>query len=395
MKQKRIPRFSQFADYVGFAGEKYSNRTTIYVAPTFSGQVNLDYRTKISRLQDASSPFSTHFITAIAETPREARVVKLVGGIRKSAWELSFENSNPNYYLSAYPISSSADAIALAKIKNRLSHTTEFFKALVPLGELKETFGLVRSINKLTVDFLQSSASLPGGPSKVARNMARAWLTYGFGVRPLIGDVGQLLATVSDHLEAPKRFVRCHGSSKLEYLESTDLSNQTDVLGINWVFRDSALCRYKVDYHAGIIPFTRYTADYSAASKFGLTWRDVPGALWELTPYSWIVDYVTNFGDVVDDLFWSPPGNTTYITKTTTLISEHDSSSAGRYTDPSMVSFFSKPGHRRYVEVRCDRSVLASLPHASFRLKTGDEIAKYGLNKITNLVALLVSRKRI
>jgi len=120
----------------------------------------------------------------------------------------------------------------------------------------------------------------------------------------------------------------------------------------------------------------------------GFTWEALPSIGWEFIPFSWIGDYFTTAGSYLEDVFYSPPGSTIYVTlnRKYTYTSEcaltHIAWKGGKVLDQksglARVSFFS-----------FDRQKLSSLPHRDLRFKTMDEVGLGSIKKLLNLAALL------
>jgi hypothetical protein len=140
-------------------------------------------------------------------------------------------------------------------------------------------------------------------------------------------------------------------------------------------------------------------SNWSFSDQLGLGMEYLPGVLWELTPFSWIVDYFTTIGAFLDDQFVMPPGMTSYIVVDRKYHCETSSSASNARANPSyMVSSPSGGGG-----ITCDaftRSILSALPHAAVRFKsfqasTPDknktETSNYAVSKLLNLVSVIVS----
>jgi len=362
---------------------------------SFTLNSNKDYRATIARGADASSLYHADWFSGSSAKPVYAFLdyTEQPSGIYRYGYHSGNSWATPSTYQIAYD-TSSVDAIALQKVKNRLSSVHESFKGLVPLGELKETMRLAHQANTVTTDFLKLALNMSGSRRSIHKKIANAWLTYGFGIRPVLSDLSQLCKAINDTIVKHPSNVRVHGSFSKQYFASQAIPDYQDALGITWSTSARHEINVGVRYSAGLRPAVHNSVDYSLMQHFGLTWGDVPSAVWELTPYSWLADYLTNIGDVINDAFWVPPGQTIYLCKTQLIT---DKITVERYVrsfpNGAYHSKWSTPSTWIIDRIICDRTPLASLPHASLRFRTQSELAYHGWNKVSNLVSVFLNQR--
>jgi hypothetical protein len=125
--------------------------------------------------------------------------------------------------------------------------------------------------------------------------------------------------------------------------------------------------------------------------QLGLNLSAIPGTLWELLGLSWIVDYFVNVGDYLDDMFYSPPGNTIYLVENRSYKLDYDTNFFMEVNprNPLVTLTGGTGGNSRVSYFEFSRTPLAALPHQSIRLKITDEVGNFGLSKLLNLVTLL------
>lgn len=164
-------------------------------------------------------------------------------------------------------------------------------------GALKLASRGVSSIAKHWTDVVQNLTS----SKKVCREAASQTLMYDFGIAPLIKDCAGLMNTYENARSALSQFNEKGAVSQLRrscvanVVSATWTSSSSyDIL--TWkahVFRTQAECTYSLKEHVlddlGGIP-----------EYFGL--RATPGKLWDMVPFSFVVDWFTNVGDVLDSL---------------------------------------------------------------------------------------------
>jgi hypothetical protein len=150
------------------------------------------------------------------------------------------------------------------------------------------------------------------------------------------------------------------------------------------------ICSYELSYRyvRAFDLLLQSCNDYSLYQQLGLTGPDVFATAYELIPYSWALDYFVNIGQFLDDTFSSPPGNLRYLVldrryHVHILIGAKFVLPASSY----VVRQTQKPGEADYFEF--ERSPTTVMPHTSLRLRTVDEMGKYGLSKLANLFSIL------
>jgi len=375
----------------------YYNRQSANWQGTCSGQKVVAWRAKVARAEDASSPHSIKTILPGYNDPAKVSLERMDGsGIyrkRQTCYAITREwNSVFPYILPYAPAITTQDDRALRSVKNKLTNVNDTFKGMVALGQIKETASIVRDVNAATIGLLRVLIDLKHLKfARAYRAASNAWLTYSFGVKPLISDLKQLSSTIADSLvtDHQRTAISTYGIAADTSSNTLSLGSFADVLGITYDLRRVASTKSKVVYSAGLKPYLRNSSDYGLDDQFGMTLGDVLPAVWELTPWSWALDYVANVGEMVDDLFWSPPGRTVYLCKT--IVHE---SKCILYATPRAYPYGSsviqsESGKHAFKYIEMNRTVLSSLPHIGARFRSFDEVAHNGLTKISYLASAL------
>lgn len=131
---------------------------------------------------------------------------------------------------------------------------------------------------------------------KLGDRSAEEWLKLKFGIEPLVRDL-QGLAQAS-HRRFQRRDLGWRTFRSVDSDESSiavatavQVSSYGEVWGNDW---RSFTRHVTIKYRAAI------KADFSAPQLFGTSVRDIPATLYELLPWSWLLDYVSNAGILVD-----------------------------------------------------------------------------------------------
>lgn len=198
---------------------------------------------------------------------------------------------------------------AIARLYQNLHKARHQLQGGVILGEIHKTARLLTGVTKRlkqtvvqTVTGMNSVRSkVKASPAKVRRQaLSNAYLEYTFGWQPLLHDVRDLAVTLARIIEFRDR-TRIRAQAESEKVISLGTSEiQFSYLKCNMVSLEK--CRAEVIFRgflqgkplaSGIAPLERIIS----LSGFDLA-SFIP-TMWELVPYSFIVDYFTNIGDVL------------------------------------------------------------------------------------------------
>jgi hypothetical protein len=142
-----------------------------------------------------------------------------------------------------------------------------------------------------------------GGPRRdaISRALSDTWLEHAFGWVPLANDIGDaVIAGVRLSRRQPR--VRFHGYGEEELnpnVLETNVSFGSSPWSMRWT--TSLLQHHSVRIY-GAVRLELDSPGASAFEEYGFTPKDFAPALWEAIPYSFLVDYFSNVGDVVNAL---------------------------------------------------------------------------------------------
>ena len=194
--------------------------------------------------------------------------------------------------------------IAIRKIRPTFEKmqvdTTNVWAMLLELGDMKKL-----------VPGLKDAVSTASTVNDISDNAAGGWLTWNWGVAPVIGDL-ETLSTIADRLDAvvdkwnnfakEGRIMNFHEtiarSQAGDSSETSESSTGPDQSG--WTYELLADAEYTARLHLYVKP--RFIPD---ADRFRLLIEalglDKPfTGIWEATPFSWLVDYVSNIGNMIE-----------------------------------------------------------------------------------------------
>lgn len=301
--------------------------------------------------------------------------------------QMVWAGSNPSFS----PVDDPAIAdIALARLKFRLANDVKQFNSLVPLAELRELRGLIRSSASLATGLVDNLLKIRKKPRDVLRYASDAWLTFSFGISPMMNDAKNLAESIAAYNNRNDHTIRLTGSHKKRWTSGFGTTGGTTGTVNSQVWYDSNInhsLSYK--YIAALSIPLKTANDYSYSDHFGLSFGQLPSTAWELVPYSWVIDYFTTAGAYLDDAFTAVPGSTIFVCRDRIYTADYTSHLTHRPNAGSTI-LSKKDDTARLKYFAFERQSLVALPGRSFRFKTLDEIGIHGVNKLLNLTSLLL-----
>lgn len=289
--------------------------------------------------------------------------------------------------------------IALAKLKGKINRASTSFNVLVPMVELRELRGLVRGMADHSIWMVRrlldiKRGAILRGPKWGAKKRAGdAWLTWSFGMKPMMSDAEKLATAIAGYLSKDPENIRVQGSHSKVWYGGTNTSGVTAGVfnGVTRYWHD-IVHELRYVYSAGVFPDVKSGNDYAALNHFGLT---IPGLIptaWELTAFSWLVDYFTTTGAFLEDVFSATNNQTIYCTLSRVykykvighaIPESRQTPGSGTFTGTKISVGQAKHTH-------FTRTKLSQIPTRAWRFKTRDEIAQNSVNRLLNLAALLL-----
>lgn len=201
-----------------------------------------------------------------------------------------------------------ADDEARRIFQNNYSEQLRAFQGGVALGELAETLRMIRNPFRKLYDATHDYARRLSKGKRLGKSAKRSflrdtWLEYQFGVNPLISDIesGREALKRSRNFLSERKFIRgTYWVENPHQLGSWQTAG-TGFYGLQYRLRTE---------HTGLVSYygvLERKVD-SLAAYYANQWgfnplRDFVPTAWELVPWSFLVDYFTNVGDVINS--WS------------------------------------------------------------------------------------------
>lgn len=370
---------------------------------------NPDWKIKVAKKQDASTNYLRRE-TSITSGYFDIWVKYLhFGGVYKEFGKhYEFFDHTPSQSIADFEDTTLAD-IAVTRLKRKLANRTQSFNAIIPLAELRElrqtvdgaanaTMKAVLALSevKKTSKRLLKSVTSPKKFRKVLKDAYKdasdIWLTYSFGVAPLMGTIVDVNKSISAYIARYDSIDRLTGSAQKTWKASDVYGSLTTCQGAlrEELREEEFTLSYK--YIAGH-RFTLASAnDYGAADHFGLKPPSLIPAIWELTAFSWVVDYFTTVGAYLDDTFTSTTGNSVYAIENKRLTYRGRTTMRFQKAYPTRTYFnfdLTKNEPAEFNTVHFRRRTLDSYPPRVLRFRTLDEMGLNGVSKLLNLTSVL------
>lgn len=267
-----------------------------------------DWRRKIALGENAGS----HFIGQMQN------VIDVTDGYllayRNDPWytyryELRASAHGYDDYYPGHPFSSSdiADlgSQAKARLLRKISGLQTSFQGLVFTGELRETLRMLRSPLKGIINLLDAyfiDVYKRNGRYKKRDRIRRSselWLEYSFGLSPLVNDLGEALKAYRKLGERDER-KKLTAFAADERVDVGGWETTSGVYDVPMMSRTISSWVCKVTERAGLKVYATLPPHKDALTRFGLTTAFIGSALWELTPWSFLFDYFSNIGNIIE-----------------------------------------------------------------------------------------------
>lgn len=207
-----------------------------------------------------------------------------------------------------------ADAEAMGKFLRKIRERQAAFQGGVFLGELAQTLAMIRNparglrgLVDETKDVLSNIRRLGFrnslSRSRVTEQLADAWLELQFGWKPLLSDIddgAKALAILNTGQSLHTN--RITASHQTEVVTGDTTVNYTQNGVASWDVRTESKSRCITIFRGALRVEARNPAEMRR-DLFGFNPNNFAPTIWNLIPYSFLIDYFTNVGDIIEG--WS------------------------------------------------------------------------------------------
>jgi len=257
---------------------------------------------------------------------------------------------------------------ALQRFLSAYQQNISQFKGGVFFGEIKETISLIthpgRLVRTAVDDYLsvakKARRSITG--RQLTRTLSRLWLEFTFGIKPLLQDIEDASHALAD-ISANRRLqTRIQGTSTHRYTVVDQVYPSTvNVAGLAIDIMEETSVQIDYRYYGNMWLDTG--SPTQIINSLGFAPSDWLPTVWELIPYSFVIDYFANIGDLINAWsFGTSQLNWSNLTKRQKRISRRYTSNI-RNTDPSFNATFdvSNPPESVVTATHIERAVNPSL----------------------------------
>lgn len=312
--ERAFTSVTQTASAVGSAAKADIQLQTVATSTSrwtdqLNGLTRPDYRRVIARGGNATTPM-TGYEAKVEQTNAFYHVYGNISSNPANQQEAGlrrFKLSQPLF--TGWPIGidpsatdAKADALALTKANRQLEDILTSFQGGVFLGELREALHMIRNplhgLRKGVGNYLDAlKTRRRGSRQHRTKVVADTWLEYSFGWLPLLHD----LNSARNFIE--KRFNQLAMELvpfKAVNIQDEPLSEVLNQTGFGVTFKWYLLTRRRaIVVYAGAVNSAAQNPQLITMDALGLSPRSFVPTLWELLPWSFLIDYFTNVGDVI------------------------------------------------------------------------------------------------
>lgn len=200
-------------------------------------------------------------------------------------------------------------SLCLEKLSKRIRDTQRSFQGGVFLGELREALHTIRhpaqQLRTLVTSYVGSARSRARRQRHLkAKNsvVQNTWLEYQYAMAPLASDIEEGIRTLSKkgpYFREIKRIQVGADAPGVSKFTNHGYAYPTEGFTVNWTRRHKNTTSFRFICGLGGQP----VGGLASSQAWGLQTSDFLPTVWELIPYSFLVDYFTNVGTVIDS--WS------------------------------------------------------------------------------------------
>lgn len=211
-----------------------------------------------------------------------------------------------------------ADRDAKLQYLKQVRKNYESFQGLTFLGELGETIHMLRhplsALGEGLSDYLRTVKKRGNRTpaSSLNRMITGTWLEKVYGWAPLIGDIQNIGQAIDDHLNRyDDSFERVVGYGEEVFEPGSWQYFEPTQTGSSWILtqKERDLKKVIVRYYGQAFRAALQSSDLvTMTQNLGLGLNAFVPTVWELIPYSFVADYFTNTGNLIDAITTNTSG---------------------------------------------------------------------------------------
>lgn len=366
------------------------------------------WRDKIRRGEDATTSL-TGTRLSVDYVPGFVDVQRPKTGLNDDDLVRSKVNGSMNFVMT--PPTGNPDTISITKANNaalrgfsqKVLRVNTAIQGGVVLGEIRQTLYGIRNpasgLRRLVTDLRQRGFQLrrfwrwrTGSLAALNRALAELWLEYSFHWKPLLNDIDsgcRALAEIQTGQALYSESVSDVGESYADPVEST--LNRQDGLA-RW--RETSISKsHAIVIYRGAVRARVANPVLMTGTLLGFQPSQFIPTVWELIPYSFLIDYFTNIGDILQG--WSVgTGELTWCNRTIRRSLEVEQTSRTDFAFvkalfPTVSSVSWSPARVAWSKTNVSRAKYSGAFAPSFEW----EIPGFRSRRWLNIAALVVNRR--
>lgn len=377
---------------------------------TVTGHSLPGYKNNLRRGLDATTIYSGKKVTVLSQTPgtQEFKGRLKADPTQKRQYGISGDLDQSDFVTLGPSglYANQAESIASSKFYNECAGAIKAIEGLEAIAEAHKTAASIFSRGKQILSLLSNwRSSLNSALSSVRKGnratstrrvmgaVSGAYLEWKYGYDPLVKDIDALLHDLKDDfVEIVPIEAYGKGSGKGQY----DLDVQTGIPILSYKLRRKCVETTTIRYSAGI-KVTRFGLG-GLTERLGLSPSNFVPTLYNLLPWTYMIDYFSNLGDIVSAISFDP-GQISWCNKTIrhTMVTTCYGGVDASYDKTQYVA---DPGYPISVPSTCQveyktffRSADRPPRIPSFRMRAPSFVSESGRTKWLNIAAVLASKQ--
>jgi len=182
------------------------------------------------------------------------------------------------------------------------------FETGVFLGELRETIRTIvrpaSSVRGALDDYYRDVKKRTRGKRGVRalnRAVAGSWLETSFAIKPLLAEVDNAMETIAGQNLVYDQPISFTAKDAYNGSRTVRVCGYSGVGGGVFAYAHRDVAKMLVKYK-GLVAWESENLAPTWRSTWGLTLRDFVPTVYELIPYSWLVDYFSNLGAIINGM---------------------------------------------------------------------------------------------
>lgn len=369
-----------------------------------------DWKERLKSHQNATTSL-TGTVKEVVWEPGFSQVTKIVGVVPNKVEttdqtfgrHTAFPGNTDWQFFNPTNSASAADARARAKALAKARDKLREFSGGPFVGELRQVVQLIHSPAYALRNGLDAYVSTVkkavardwrNKRSVIKKRAADAWLTTVFGIQPLLKDLDDGCKALANFTTYRQDYAKYGAEAEEEFLQLLQTIQYAPISGAKINITRRVVENQSVRYYGQVRIQSQFPTGNIDHNQFGLGLDEFLPTMYEMCPWSWLLDYVSNLGDIINAASF-PYCHLAWMSKTTKgdvhydLDGSYDEKATKAFWGSAYVSGYARPGR-----VRFNQSNVNRVPIDTRTLYTPRLTLQLNLNakRLTNILAVVAQR---